>query len=330
MSKLPFMQWFPGDDLKDPQLSLCSPATRGIWRDFLGAMHELDRRGQITGTPEQLARLGRCTAEEAASAIHELRDTKAADVTERNGVVTVINRRMKREYDKRVSTLRRVQKHRSHDPGNGDRNALVTGNMSEVIGQTTPKPPPSAAGALPGLAAEAAGAEGDGLNPVRAEVVSTWNRIDGVCHVDNLTPKRRSALNARLGEAFFREKWRVGMERVRKSEFCRGGPGGREWRASLGWFLKPDTLSRILEGEFGCHNGNNQHPAGPNPKVKVECQRLSAIIRERDYPGEEGHEKWRRLMNDKLYRDFKGDWEAMCGWLTAKAGPEPVGAKADG
>lgn len=110
--KLPAFQFYTGDWLKDPALSMCSPETRGIWIDLLCAMHELDRCGQITGTPEQLARISRCTSVQLIQAIDELQLTNSATVTNRNGKVTLTNRRMNEEYKERKKTALRVRKHR--------------------------------------------------------------------------------------------------------------------------------------------------------------------------------------------------------------------------
>jgi hypothetical protein len=115
MAKLPALQFYIGDWLKDPKLSMCSPATRGIWIDLICGMHELERSGIITGTYEQLARLCRCTSEEMRAAISELNVTKAADVTECNGNVTVKNRRMQRESKEREDNNKRVRKYRGND-----------------------------------------------------------------------------------------------------------------------------------------------------------------------------------------------------------------------
>jgi hypothetical protein len=103
-----------GDWLKDPKLSMCAPAARGIWIDLLCALHESGRRGQITGTPDQLARLCRCSTAEFVEAIAEFKRTNAADISERNGSVTVINRRMQREEKARLATRQRVASHRSN------------------------------------------------------------------------------------------------------------------------------------------------------------------------------------------------------------------------
>lgn len=129
---MPAFQFYTGDWLKDPELSMCSPSTRGIWIDLLCAMHEMDRSGQITGTTEQLARLCRCTAVNFVQALEELKATNTATVTERNGKVTVINRRMKREDRERKSRNERALRYRqkmkreSNAESDGERNAKVT------------------------------------------------------------------------------------------------------------------------------------------------------------------------------------------------------------
>ena len=101
MAKQPSFMFYTGDWLKDPKLAMCSVQARGIWIDLLCAMHEQDRSGQITGTTEQFARICRCTAVQFVQAADELKSTGTADVTERNGKMTVINRRMKREHQER-------------------------------------------------------------------------------------------------------------------------------------------------------------------------------------------------------------------------------------
>jgi hypothetical protein len=129
--KYPWLQFFTGDWMKDPALSRCTPATRGIWMDLLCAMHESDRSGVITGTCEQLARLGRCSAVELDQALADLKATGAADVTVRNDLVTVANRRMKREAKARNGSKLRMQRMRSNEPVTHP----VTPYISEVRNQ---------------------------------------------------------------------------------------------------------------------------------------------------------------------------------------------------
>jgi hypothetical protein len=101
--KLPYLPLYTGDWLKDPALTLCAPATRGVWIDLLAAMHELNRSGELRGTAEQLARAARCSTVEFAQAATDLQNTGAADVTFRNGTYHVQNRRMRKESARRSS-----------------------------------------------------------------------------------------------------------------------------------------------------------------------------------------------------------------------------------
>ncbi len=120
ISKWPFIQWFVQDWLADPKVSLCDARTRGILFDWLCNMHSLDRSGSVTGTREILAQLGRCTVPECDAALQTLIRTNAADVQERNGLVTVTNRRMKREALARKYGASRVKRHRCRGPCNAD------------------------------------------------------------------------------------------------------------------------------------------------------------------------------------------------------------------
>ncbi|MBN2714034.1 MAG: hypothetical protein JXR97_16565 [Planctomycetes bacterium] len=135
MAKKPSRQWYPADWLKDPALSMCSPATRGIWMDMLCAMHELDEGGEVCGTYQQLARICRCNEAEIEVAIAELAATNTADVTERHGKVTVINRRMSRECHARKSDAQRQARKRVKGSGGDD----VTEKSQPCHGHVTEK-----------------------------------------------------------------------------------------------------------------------------------------------------------------------------------------------
>lgn len=111
--KYPWMQFYSGDWLKEPKLTVCTPATRGVWMDLLCVMHESGRVSELRGTVEILSRLARCSPADLSCALTELQTTGAADVSERNGVVTVSCRRLKREVKAREQTRLRVSEHRS-------------------------------------------------------------------------------------------------------------------------------------------------------------------------------------------------------------------------
>jgi hypothetical protein len=145
MAKFPWIKWFTGAWLSDPCVARLSPASRGIWKDFLDSMHELDSGGQLSGTRKELARLGRCSPDELAHCLDELSSTGAADVTERNGVMTVTNRRMRREWEARKANADRQKRFRENQlPLSGlESNASVTPDIIEDRGKKKDNEKPS-------------------------------------------------------------------------------------------------------------------------------------------------------------------------------------------
>lgn len=81
-AKPPSLQFYTGDWKKDPALSMCSPATRGIWMDAVCGMFDGGRTGYLTGSVEALARVCRCRPDEMITAVNELITTGAGDVYE--------------------------------------------------------------------------------------------------------------------------------------------------------------------------------------------------------------------------------------------------------
>jgi hypothetical protein len=124
MPNLPWMQFDVADWLSDANLSICQPSTRGIWIDAIAAMFRNGRSGTLTGTPMQLARVLRCTEPALMAAIDDLQTTGTADVTRRNGKVTLINRRMSREANERENNRLRQKRHRNKINSNGEQTQL--------------------------------------------------------------------------------------------------------------------------------------------------------------------------------------------------------------
>jgi len=169
--KNPCLMLYTGDYLKDPELSACSPATRGAWIDWLCRMQEQVAAGRepvLRGTVAALSRLGRCSESEAVQALGELQENGAAEVEPRficvssafqivpcNADVTprvmLRNRRLTREYKSRVSSTLRVQEHRAKQARNGGGNADVTpplsSSASSSVSATEEKDTPRAASA---------------------------------------------------------------------------------------------------------------------------------------------------------------------------------------
>lgn len=77
----------------------------------------------------------------------------------------------------------------------------------------------------------------------------TWNQIEGLPKIRKLTSDRKTSLRARLKEKDWRENWQEGVRKIAQSSFCRG-KNNHGWVASVDWFLRPDTLTKVLEGKY--------------------------------------------------------------------------------
>lgn len=139
MPKLPAFQFYPGDWLKDPALSKCEPATRGIWIDAIAAMHENCRSGALVGTPGQLSRVLRCSEAAFMAAVDDLHATNTADVTVCRGIVTLVNRRMAEEAKLRENNRLRQTKHRRG--GNVTKKSRLYSSSSSSSSTSNHSPP---------------------------------------------------------------------------------------------------------------------------------------------------------------------------------------------
>jgi len=98
MAKLPSFQFYPGDWLRDPQLRMASPASRGIWIDLLCRAWDAPIRGVIVGTADQLQRLASCGEHDFSAFLEEIEALKFGDLSrESNGLIRIVNRRMVRD-----------------------------------------------------------------------------------------------------------------------------------------------------------------------------------------------------------------------------------------
>lgn len=127
MPKLPYMPFYVSDWTSDPQLAMCSLSTRACWLELLCGMHSLGHMGVITGTADQLARVCRCSVAEFVQSANELRDYRVAEMSERDGKYTIVNRRMRREYEEAEKAKERQNKYRRK-----------TENKREINAETTP------------------------------------------------------------------------------------------------------------------------------------------------------------------------------------------------
>ncbi len=103
----PWFAFYPSDWRADQKLRLCSAATRGVWIDLLGLMHEATPRGHLTvggraASLDEIALLIATPPETVATAVAELLDRGVCD-RRKNGVL--VSRRMVRD-EKRARNAR--------------------------------------------------------------------------------------------------------------------------------------------------------------------------------------------------------------------------------
>lgn len=101
-------------------------------------MHDNGRSGRLSGDVPSLARATGCTPGEFVRALDELERTGAADVTVCHSIVTLENRRMRREHEERTSA--RLRKRRSRS-GDGPRATPIDGvtQMSRPLSSSSIK-----------------------------------------------------------------------------------------------------------------------------------------------------------------------------------------------
>ena len=112
--KPPWMPWDPAAWLADEVLMRLSTGSRAIWFDLLNRMWlQRGQRGIVSGTVDQLARLGRCTESEMERFLSEAQQHDLCPVSrDTNGIVTLKDRGMLREEKVRQQTALRVARHR--------------------------------------------------------------------------------------------------------------------------------------------------------------------------------------------------------------------------
>lgn len=105
-------------------------------------------------------------------------------------------------------------------------------------------------------------ASADPLSADLKEFFDGWSQC-GLTECRKLTTNRKKALKSRLADPDWRSSWREALDRAAKSSFCRG-QNDRGWKADVDWFLKPDSVVKLLEGKY-----DDGKTAAPNPEVFV-------------------------------------------------------------
>jgi len=131
LSKLAAFQFYPGDWLKDPALSICSPGARGVWMDVLCLMFESPKRGYLVTNhqPWTLKQLSEALRGHASANLLFLKELV------RNGV-------MKHDKKRGYFSARLVQDERNRETWRSEkRRQLIKNKRSHSGTNSTPVPP---------------------------------------------------------------------------------------------------------------------------------------------------------------------------------------------
>jgi hypothetical protein len=86
-----------------------------------------------------------------------------------------------------------------------------------------------------------------------------------------MTKKRTSALKLRLVNHDWVKHWESALQKCFDSDFCRG-VNDRAWVADFEWFIKPDTVTKLIEGKYDNRSKNGYHNT-PAQKRLANTQR---------------------------------------------------------
>ena len=231
-----------------------SSALRGAW---FWTLLEMWSTGvyELKRTVLAWAKEWNCTARQAGKLIVRLRDAGVADVTcngdvtASNTQVTLVCRYLRDTAKDRENTRLRVQRHRAKPASN--ENVTLHSNSNSNSNSKEEKQE----GAPPALN-------------------DTWNEMAAfpqLPKVTVMTAKRKAALRTRWADAFFRENWAEAMAKIPGCPFLIG-QSERGWRADFDWFLKPDSVARILEGKYDGGTGGKDSARSPRRFALADTQ----------------------------------------------------------
>jgi len=94
------------------------------------------------------------------------------------------------------------------------------------------------------------------------EIFDAWNGNPLLPKIERITPKRTTAAKTRLADPYFRDNWKAAFEAIPSRPHLMGN-NDRGWKATIDWFLQPDSVVRIMEGWYkGKDNNQPELPTG--------------------------------------------------------------------
>lgn len=106
-------------------------------------------------------------------------------------------------------------------------------------------------------------AKGIGDETPYTEIATAWNALAEKHKLPRVTSRNESrerGMRNRWKQRFWREHWKEALGKIPLSEFLLGAK--EEWKATFDFFLRPDTVTKIIEGQYGIleKNGDGTQP----------------------------------------------------------------------
>ena len=229
--------------------------TRIVWITMLALA---DKNGEVQGSIPGLARIAGVPIDDCRASICKFlspdpdsrtKDDEGKRIEEIDGGWVLLNhskyRGMASDDDRRNQAAIRQQRVRdrkarqSVTPESRDSHATVTPESRQI----------PQAEAEANTEAEELKDKVVEIAAIASEVVEFWNSRNELAKIRSVTPNRKKAIKARMSEPFFAENWKAAIHKLLESPFLTG-TNDRGWRADFDWFLKPDSVPRIMEGKY--------------------------------------------------------------------------------
>lgn len=81
------------------------------------------------------------------------------------------------------------------------------------------------------------------------DVIAKWNSLEAPFPKVIKLGKRADVLRARLKDKWWSENWEKAMDILKTLDFCKG-KNDRGWVADIEFFLRPDSVAKLLEGKY--------------------------------------------------------------------------------
>lgn len=183
---------------------------------------------------------------------------------------------------KRALGRDRTQKHRTHNPPkhlphseievhqtspNCNAPSVTREEKSIEKNIVTPPLPPTGGKADPSTKA-----------PTADEFMAVWNTHTVFIACKAMSGNRLKHFKVRCKDPAWCAAWRDAFERAKKAPFPNGA-NDKGWRGNVDWFLRPDTVIKLLEGAYDFADPKHRRARGPTTGEKqVKEEALSAEL----------------------------------------------------